>query len=156
MIRSDHPIGLKKGGVCVYYKEYIPFIRRDNLCTLNNCLVAELFLENEKCFLTCLYRLSSQTQHEFENFWTNLDFLIDNISNELLLVSVITGDLDTTCSKWCNKDIFIDICRKTNSVGCETGSLASSAEYKQLISKPTRIVNNSSACIDLIFVATRI
>ena len=143
----------------MYYKEHIPFIRRDNLCTLDNCLVAELFLENEKSSLpvsiVCQVKLSTNLKI-FEQTFLYWTFLIDNISNELLLVSVITGDLDTTCSKWCNKDIFIDICRKTNSVGCETGSLASSAEYKQLISKPTRIVNNSSACIDLIFVTTRI
>ena len=56
LIRSGHTGSLQKGGVCVYYKEHIPLIRRENLCTLSNCLVAEIRLENEKCFLTCLYR----------------------------------------------------------------------------------------------------
>ena len=35
---------------------YIPLIRRDGLCPLSNCLVTEICLENEKFFLTCLYR----------------------------------------------------------------------------------------------------
>ena len=31
LIRSDHPSGLKKGEVCICYKEHIPLIRRDDL-----------------------------------------------------------------------------------------------------------------------------
>ena len=34
LIRSDNPGGLKKGGVCIYYKKDIYIIRRDNLCSL--------------------------------------------------------------------------------------------------------------------------
>ena len=57
---------------------------------------------------------------------------------------IITGDLNARCSKWCNKDI-------TNPVGRETDTLTSSAGYKQIIKKPTHILNNSSSCIDLVF-----
>ena len=116
LIRSDHPNGSKKGGVCVYYKEHIPLVRRDDLCTLNNCLVTKTRLENEKCFLTCLYQSPSQTQHEFENFCRNLDTLMDHINNELPVCPVITEDLHARCSKWCNKNI-------TNLVGRETDTL---------------------------------
>lgn len=49
LIRLDHPSGLNKGSACVYYKEHISFIRRNNLCTLSNCLVNKIRLENEKC-----------------------------------------------------------------------------------------------------------
>ena len=35
----------KKGGVCVYYKEHIPLLRRYDLCTLSNCLVTKIRLE---------------------------------------------------------------------------------------------------------------
>ena len=107
-------------------------------------MVTEIRLENEKCFFTCLYRSLSQTQREFESFCTNLDTLMDHINNELPICSVITGDLNARCSKWCNKDI-------SNSVGCESDTLTSSAGYKQIINKPTHIVNNWSSCIDLIF-----
>ena len=97
LIRSDHPSASKKGGVCVYYKEHIPLVRRDDLCILSNCLVTKICLENEKCFLTCLYQLPSQTQHEFENFCTNLDTLMDHLNTELPICSVITGDLNARC-----------------------------------------------------------
>ena len=36
LIRSDHPGGLKKRGVCIYFKEPIPLIRRDGIYTLSN------------------------------------------------------------------------------------------------------------------------
>ena len=85
LIRSDHPSGSKRGGVCVYYKEHIPLVRRDDLCTFSNCLVTEIHLQNEECFLTCLYQSPSQTQHEFENFCANLDTLTDHINNILLI-----------------------------------------------------------------------
>ena len=42
LIRSDHPSVSKKGGVCIYYKEHIPLILRDDISTLDNCLVTEI------------------------------------------------------------------------------------------------------------------
>ena len=69
---------------------------------------------------------------------------MDHINNELPICSVITGDLNARCSKWCNKDI-------TNLFDREIDTLTSSAGYKQVINKPTHIVNNSSSCTDLIF-----
>ena len=69
---------------------------------------------------------------------------MDQINNKLPIFSVITGDLNARCSKWCNKDI-------TNLFDREIDTLTSSAGYKQIINKPTHIVNNSSSCTDLIF-----
>ena len=74
LIRSDHPSGLQKGGLCAHYKVHIPLIRRDNLCALNNCLATEIILENKKCFLTYLYDSPSQNQHKFEIFFRNFRF----------------------------------------------------------------------------------
>ena len=36
LIRSDHPRGLKKIGVYIYYKEHNPLILRDDINTLDN------------------------------------------------------------------------------------------------------------------------
>ena len=74
----------------------------------------------------------------------HLDYLIDNINNELPIVSITTQDFNARCSKWSNKDI-------TNSVGHETDSLILSAGYQQLITKTTHMTNNSLPCINLIF-----
>ena len=45
LIRADHPSDSKRGGVCIYYKEHIPLIKRDDICTLDNCLVTEIRLQ---------------------------------------------------------------------------------------------------------------
>ena len=60
LIRPDHPSDLKKVGVCIYYKEHIPLSLRDDINTLNNCLVKEIRSQNEKCLFTCIYRNPSQ------------------------------------------------------------------------------------------------
>ena len=69
---------------------------------------------------------------------------MDRINNELRTCSVLTGDFNTRCSKWCNNDI-------TNANGRALDTLTSSAGYKQIINKPIHNVNNSLSCIDLIF-----
>ena len=33
-LRSDHPSNNKKGGVCMFYKDYQHVIRRNDLCSL--------------------------------------------------------------------------------------------------------------------------
>ena len=48
LIRFDHPSDSKKGGVCIYYKQRIPLISRDELCTLDNCVVTEIRSQSEK------------------------------------------------------------------------------------------------------------
>ena len=46
------------------------------------------------------------------------------------------GDFNAHCSRWWQNDI-------TNSAGHEIDCLTLSAGYKQIIDKPTHIVNNS-------------
>ena len=50
LIKTDHSSNSKKVGVCIYYKEHIPFIEQDDICTLNNCLVTEINLQNKNVF----------------------------------------------------------------------------------------------------------
>ena len=99
LIRSDHTSDSKKGGVCIYHKEHIPLILWDDINSLDNCLVTEIRSENEKCFLTCIYRSPSQNQDEFKDFCTNLDILLNNIIDEHPLCSIVTGDFNAHCSR---------------------------------------------------------
>ena len=36
LMRVDHPSDSKRGGVCIYCKEHIPLIKRDEIFTLHN------------------------------------------------------------------------------------------------------------------------
>ena len=62
MITTDHPSNTKRGGVCIYHKEYSPLIKKVDICKLNECIVTEITVNNEGCFLTCLYRSLNQNQ----------------------------------------------------------------------------------------------
>ena len=144
LIRSDHPSDLKKGGVCIYYKEHIPLILRDDMNTLHNFLVKEIRSQNQKCFLHFMYRSSIQNQNEFKNVCTNFDILFRNINHELSLCSIVAGDFNPRCSRWWKNDII-------NLQGQELDSLTLSAGYNQIIDKLTHIINKSMSCINLIF-----
>ena len=144
LIRSDHPSDLKRGGVCIYYKEHIPLVKHDDICTLDNCLVPEIRSQNDKCFLTCIYRSPSQNHDGFQNFCAKFDTLLNNINEEFPICSVVTGDFNSRNSRWWKNDI-------TNSAGLELDSLTSSAGYTQIMDKPTHAVNSYMSCIDLIF-----
>ena len=144
--RSDHPRDLKRGGVCNYYKEHIPLIKQDDICTLDHCLVTEICSQNKKCFLTSIYYSPNQNHEEFENFCINFDLLLSKtnwIYEEIPICSIITGDFNACGSNWWENI--------TSSVGEELDSLTSLAGYSQVIDKPTHIVNDVLSCNDLIF-----
>ena len=51
LIRSDYPSDSKKGEVCIYYKEHISLILRDDTNTLDNCRVTEIHHKVKNVFL---------------------------------------------------------------------------------------------------------
>ena len=64
LLRADRPNNIKRGGVCIYFKESLPLIRRNDLTNIKDFLVTEINLNNEKCFFTCLYRSPVQSHDE--------------------------------------------------------------------------------------------
>ena len=106
LIRSDYPSDSKRGGVCIYYKEHIPLVKRDHICALDHCLVRKICSQNEKCFLTCIYRSPSQNHDEFQNFCTKFDTLLNNINDEFPICSTVTGDFNARNSRWWKNDIL--------------------------------------------------
>lgn len=84
-IRADNPSNTKRGGVCIYHKEYLP-IKILNISQLLECLVCEFKYKDEKCFIVTLYRSPSQTDHEFETFMLKFERLVYII----LLASTLT------------------------------------------------------------------
>ena len=64
----DHLSTTKRRGVYMFYKDYLPVIRRDDLCALTECIVTDIKWEKESIFFTCNYRSASQTPDEFEDY----------------------------------------------------------------------------------------
>ena len=122
-------------------KKHIP---RNDFCTLDNYLAPEIRSHSKNCFLTCAFRLLSQSQEEFKIFCTNFNILLSQINDEFHLCSILAGDFNTCCTNWWNNDI-------TNPAGGEIASLTSSVGYTQINDKPTHVINNSTSCIDLRF-----
>ena len=144
ILRADHPSSNKRGGVCIYFKQSLPLIRRDDLSTMQEAIVTEISVENETCFFTCFYRSPSQSHDELENFCSELNLLLTNINNNQPTCSILIGDFNAKCSKWCSSD-------KNNIAGLEIDNITTTAGYSQLINKPTHFINGTSSCIDLIF-----
>ena len=67
IIKTDHPSHTKRGGVCIYYKEYLPLTRKIGIFKLNECIVTEITVNNERCFLASLYRSPSKSQKQLKN-----------------------------------------------------------------------------------------
>ena len=94
LLRADHPSNTKRGGVCMYYKSYLPVIRRTDLSDLQECKVAEVIVDKERCFLTCLYRSPSQNDDGFETFCSDLTSFLNNINKFQPSCSVLLGDFN--------------------------------------------------------------
>ena len=116
LVRADHPNDIKCGGVCLYFKESLPLIRRNDLTNIKDCIVTEINVNNEKCFFTCLYRSPSQSHDELERFCATFDLLLSNISDLHPTCSVVLGDFSAKCSKWYASD-------RNNSVGIELDNI---------------------------------
>ena len=99
MIRADHSSNTKRGGVCIYYKEYLPLIRKIEICKLNECIVTEITVINKRCFLACLYRSPNQNQEQFESFFENFIDVLSGINNQQPTCSILVGDFNAKLSK---------------------------------------------------------
>ena len=104
LLRVDRSSNKKRGGVCMYNKEHLPIIKRDDLCTLKECLVMEIRVDQKKFFFSCLHRSPSQKQDEFEEFYNDLNLLLFNINDVNPTLSVITGDFNAKSSRWWSLD----------------------------------------------------
>ena len=98
ILRSDHPSNNIHGGFCIYFKQSLPLIRRDDLSTMQEAIVTEISVKNETCFFTCTsYRSPSQTHDEFKNFSSEQNLLLTNINNNQPVCSILIGDFDAKC-----------------------------------------------------------
>ena len=96
--RFWNPSDSKRDGVCIYYKEHILHIKRDDICTLDSCLVREIRFKGENYILFCIYR--SLSHDEFEFFCVNFHLLLNNINDKFLICFIVTGDFNARCSSW--------------------------------------------------------
>ena len=145
MIRCDFPGNMKRGGVCMYYKEDLPLMRRDDISPLDQCLVAEIKVKQSKCFVSCIYRSPSLTAVETSQFCQDLETTCSNIALENPVCSFILGDFNAKCTNWWSNGT-------NNSCGLLLNNLMPTYNYSQVINEPTNFEGQKNpSCIDLIF-----
>ena len=69
LIRAYHPVYIKRGGVCLYFKKSLT-LRKIELSHINECLLCEV---NEKgqVGIIVTYHSPSQTSSQFDDFLSN-------------------------------------------------------------------------------------
>ena len=72
LIRSDHPSNKKRGGICIYYKNFLP-LKVTGVRLLEECIAFDLIISNKLCSFVALYRSPSQSQDDFATFSDNFE-----------------------------------------------------------------------------------
>ena len=137
LIRSDHPSNNKRGGVCIYYKNFLP-LRVLGIQYLQECINFELNIGGKICNFISLYRSPSQTQDEFEKFIDNLELNLETLCQNNPFLIVLIGDLNAKSKNWYSHD-------KTSHEGNEIENVTAQFGLQQIIKEPTIISNTSSS-----------
>ena len=143
LIRSDHLSNNKHGGICIYYKSFLP-LKLTGVCLLDECIAFDLIISNKLCSFVALYRSPSQYQDDFATFSDNFEMTLDLVSMKNPFLLVVLGDFNAKLSQWHDKD-------SNTFEGISSESITSQFGLHQIINEPTHILENSSSGIDLIF-----
>ena len=79
LVRADHPNNIKRGGVCIYYKESLP-VRVISLPYLKEALLLEMTYNNKKVIVSIIYCSPSQNNSEFDLLLSNFEKLLSDIN----------------------------------------------------------------------------
>ena len=142
-MRSDHPFNSKRGGVCIYYKNYLP-LQIISVKYLSECINFEITIGNKICNFITLYRSPSQNQDDFLAFKDNLEMNLETLVQRNPFLTVVIGDFNAKSKNWCSQD-------STSFEGVTIENLTSQFGVSQIINEATHILEASSSCIDLIF-----
>ena len=91
LIRVDNPLDQKRGGICIYHKDFLP-VKVNNESNLKECLNFNLSVNRKQYNIILIYGSPSQSSEEFHTFLTNFELLLDNIANRSPFLSIIIDD----------------------------------------------------------------
>ena len=143
MIRADHPSNTKRGGVCIYYRNFLP-LKLINIHYLNECITFEIKLGDKICNFVSWYRSQNQSEDDFENFCNNFKLILDAVLTTNPFLTVAIGDFNAKSGNWYNGDT-------ATSEGSKIEAITSQFGLQQIINQPTHIRGHFVSCIDLIF-----
>ena len=99
MGRADHHKNVKRGGTCVYVREYLPVQNFSN-SYLNEYLTLEVTISNKKSYVITLYRSPSLTSNEVDSFISNLEKILINTTSFDPHFLTFLGDFNAKSKSW--------------------------------------------------------
>ena len=99
LYRADNPSNVKHGGICIYYKSYLP-LKVTNIQYLQECINFEMKIGEKLCNFVALYRSPSQSKDEFETFAKNRELNLDKIYLNSSSLTVVLGDFNAKSNLW--------------------------------------------------------
>ena len=143
LISSDHPSNKKRGGICIYYKNFLP-LKVTGVRLLEECIAFDLIISNKLCSFVALYRSPCQSQDDFATFCDNFEMTLDLASRKNPFLILVLGDFNAKLSQWLDKDGST-----SEEISIENVTLQFGLHL--ITNEPTHILENSSSCTDLIF-----
>ena len=108
LVRADNPTNSKRGGVCIYYHNFLP-LKVIDIQILNECISFEIRISTKLCSFLCLYRSPSQTQDIFETFADNFELTFDSVINKNQFFIVALDDFNAKTTNWYKNDKFLGV-----------------------------------------------
>ena len=102
LVRADHPDDVKRGGVCLYYRENLTLQLVDTPY-IEQCILCEIHIQNTTGYVAVIYRSPSQSSNEFEEFLVNFDKLWNQVN--ISSFTVILRDFNARSQSWWSDDI---------------------------------------------------
>ena len=100
---SDHHVNSRRGGVCIYYKSYLP-LQIISVNYLSECINFEIVIGNKICNFITLHRLPSQNQDDFQTSVDNLKMNLETLAQRNPFLMVVVGDFNAKSKHWCSQD----------------------------------------------------
>ena len=111
---------------------------------LSECINFEITFNNRLCSFVLLYRSPSQSNDQYQEFLSNFELNLEDISNKNPFLTTVLGDFNAKSKKWYSSG-------DTSPEGTDLDFLTRQYGLQQIIKEPTYLSNNSASCIDLIF-----
>ena len=112
------------------------------MCTTINTIVLELSISRKKVFFVCSYRRLGQSKQEYDTYREKIDEMLEKITNESLLCTILTGDFNAHNQKWYSGE------RETDKFGKDMQEIFDKHNLYQTVDQPTHIIGDSKTCIE--------
>ena len=135
LVQSDYLSNIKRGDVCLYYKENLS-LRSINVPFPSECVLCEVTLQSQKDCVIVICRSPSQSTVAFDEFLSNFENLFNFVKVFEPCFTIIMDDFNARSKSWWPDDT-------TSPERTDIDSLATMHGLHQLISDPIHLLPNS-------------